>query len=415
MRKSRYGCAYPLIVEWHQGPRDYQEDYFGVHSRNQKTLLVLADGMGGHSSGDLASRWTVEHLIEEFKSDQNFEKLIERGVKNVLDKMKESGKDMGCTLVVALLEKQDDHYQLSYSWIGDSRIYISGSTQKPTDNAKAIDQHDGSTLWLLSDDDSFVWGFYLNQEITIDQLTQHPNKNQLEYSIHPRQENVQDILMKRIRTLRLNPDDKVFLCTDGIWESFETQAEIIDHINGSDPKKSIQNHLKRAIKEERFNDNGTYILAEAGEKIFGQQCVPTPVKKRFWGSFVFAFLSLCLFTLIFLVLIGKFDSIPPPETDPVDETETSGPNLKSGLVYVIQVGSFSEYQQARSYSLKFSSRGYPVEIFETLPPDSTRTDKVYLVRIGNYSTLDAARFAKKKLEAEENSTFSIASSSRKGE
>jgi serine/threonine protein phosphatase PrpC len=426
MRKSRYGCAFPLIVEWNQGPRDYQEDYFGVHSRNHKTLLVLADGMGGHSSGDLASRWTVEHLIEEFKNDQNFEKLIERGVKNVLDKMKESGKDMGCTLVVALLEKQSDHYQLTYSWIGDSRIYITGSTQKPTDNAKAIDQHDDTTLWLLSDDDSFVWGFYLNQEITIDQLTQHPNKNQLEYSIHPRQENVHDILMKRIRTLRLNPDDKVFLCSDGIWESFETQAELIDHINGSDPKKSIQNHLKRAIKEERFNDNGTYILAEAGENVFDQQCVPTPVKKRFWGSCVFAFLSLCLFTLIFLVLIGEFDSAPPSETDPVHKTETagdkpdvtekSGPNLKSaGLVYVIQVGSFSEYQQARSYSLKFSSRGYPVEIFETLPPDSTRTDKVYLVRIGSYPTLEAAQVDMKKLEAEEKSTFSIASSSRKGE
>lgn len=426
MRKRKYGCVYPLIVEWHQGPRDYQEDYFGVHSLDQKTLLVLADGMGGHSSGDLASRWTVEQLIERFKQEQNFEKLIEHGVTNVLNKMKESGKDMGCTLVVALLEKQNDHYQLSYSWIGDSRLYIMGSTQKPTDNAKAIDQRDGATLWLLSDDDSFVWGFYLNKEITIDQLTQHPNKNQLEYSIHPRQENVQDILTKRIRTLRLNPDDKIFLCTDGIWESFESQAEIIDHMIGSDPKKTIKNHLKKSIREERFNDNGTYILAEVGEKIFNQQCIPTPIKKKFWGSFIFAFLSLCLFTLIFLVLIGKFDTITNPKPNAVKETEVT--NTKSGkteiyepdlnsdeFVYVIQVGEFPEHQLARAYSLKFSNQGYPVEIFETMAPDSTKSNKVYLVRIGSYTTLEAAQAEKQKLEAKENSKFLIARSPRKGE
>ena len=295
MSKSRYGCTYPLIVEWHQGPRDYQEDYFEVYSQNNKTLLVLADGMGGHSSGDLASRLTVESLIDGFKQDQNFENLIQHSIKNVLAKMRESGKDMGCTLVVALLEKQNDHYQLSYSWIGDSRLYVLCSGQKPTDNAKAIEQRDENTLWLLSDDDSFVWGFFLNQEITIDQLTQHPNKNQLEYSIHPRQENVHDIVKKRIRTLRLKANDKIFICTDGIWESFKTQSEIMNHINEADPKKTIKNHLKKSLREERFNDNGTYILAEVGDKIFNQQCVPTPLKKKFWGSFIFAFLSLCLF------------------------------------------------------------------------------------------------------------------------
>ena len=414
MRKSRYGCAYPLIVEWHQGPRDYQEDYFEVYSQNNKTLLVLADGMGGHSSGDLASRWTVESLIEGFKQDQNFENLIQNSIKNVLDKMRESGKDMGCTLVVALLEKQNDHYQLSYSWIGDSRLYVLCSGQKPTDNAKAIEKRDETTLWLLSDDDSFVWGFFLNQEITIDQLTQHPNKNQLEYSIHPRQENVHDIVKKRIRTLRLEANDKIFICTDGIWESFKTQSEIMNHINEADPKKTIKNHLKKSLREERFNDNGTYILAEVDDKIFNQQCVPTLLKKKFWGSFIFAFLSLCLFALIFLVLIGRFDPLPGPDTKSVKQPEAL--DLKtSGFVYVIQVGSFQEYKSARSYSLKFSDWGYPVEIVKTLPVNSFRKNKIYLVRVGSFDTLEAAQVEKNKLETKEKTHFSITRSPRKGE
>jgi len=130
--------------------------------------------------------------------------------------------------------------------------------------------------------------------------------------------------------------------------------------------------------------------------------------------------------LIFLVLIGKFDSITDPKSEPVqeaevarnrsDKTEISELDLKAdGFVYVIQVGEFAGHQQARAYSLKFSNQGYPVEIFETLPPGSTKTNKVYLVRIGSYATLEAAQAEKQKLEAQENSKFFIARSPRKGE
>ena len=65
--------------------------------------------------------------------------------------------------------------------------------------------------------------------------------------------------------------------------------------------------------------------------------------------------------------------------------------------------------------MKFSSRGYPVEIYETLPPDSADNKKIYLVRVGSYATLKQAREGKKKLEAEEKTGFTIARSPRKGE
>ena len=92
-----------------------------------------------------------------------------------------------------------------------------------------------------------------------------------------------------------------------------------------------------------------------------------------------------------------------------------GARLIDGFVYVIQVGSFPEYQEARSYSMKFSSRGYPVEIYEALPPDTADNKKIYLVRVGNYTTLKEAEGGKKKLETEEKARFTIARSPRKGE
>ena len=218
MSKTKAGCSPPVFVDWQQGPRDYQEDYFGVSSKNDRVLLVVADGMGGHSSGDQASRWTVEQMVESFKTFETPEDVFGSSVRKVVKKMREAGKDMGCTLVVCYIEKEEDAYTLTYTWVGDSRLYLACGEEKPSDNAKLIERGQDHTLWLLSDDDSFVWGFLLNNELTIDQLTQHPNKNQLEFSIHPRQEEIDTVILKRMRKVTLKSGDRVFLCTDGIWE-----------------------------------------------------------------------------------------------------------------------------------------------------------------------------------------------------
>lgn len=418
MRKSKTGCKSPLYVDWHQGSRDYQEDYFGVYSQNNRTLMVVTDGMGGHSSGDLASRWVVEELIEAFKKDPSIDQFIGNGIKQALARMNDSGKDMGCTMVLGLLEKEVDRFKFSYTWIGDSRIYLEGGSGKPTDNAKAIDQKYDKTLWLLTDDDSFVWGFLLNNELTIDQLTQHPNKNQLEYSIHPRQEHIDEILCKRIRSCYIEENDRVLLCTDGIWESYLTQSEILDHLNDANPKKAIGDHLKKALKEERFNDNGTYILAGIGQQILDQQCLPGKKRSKFFGSLFFGVLALLLFTAIFFVLIGKFNTLmvsPPeqpvsiisPEANPGQKSGQGQPAVKTEgrhTFYVIQVGSFPNFEEAKYYSERFRRMGYPVEISSPHPVDSS---PLFHVSIGHFDSLNAAEAKMRELEKEENIKFVI--------
>lgn len=413
MRKIKTGCTPPLYVSWNQGSREYQEDYFGVYSQNNRTLLVVTDGMGGHSSGDLASRWVVEELVEAFKKDQAVDQFVGNGIKQVLARMNDTGRDMGCTLVLGLLEREGDRYKFSYTWIGDSRVYLEGSSEKPTDNAKAIDQKDDKTLWLLSDDDSFVWGFLLNNELTVDQLTQHPNKNQLEYSIHPRQEHVDEILTKRIRSCYLRECDKVLLCTDGIWESYLQQAEIMSHLNESNPKKAIDRHLKKALKEDRFNDNGTYILAEVGESILDQYCLPGKPKPRFIGSFFFGFLALILFTVIFFILIGKLNtrSNNPPEPTMNAKVEPSQKAAKRPerqkartSFYVILVGGFPKFEEAKYYSEKYRQLGYPVEISS---PDPGDENQLFQVSIGRFESLGEAETKMNELEKKENAKFTI--------
>ena len=415
MKRTAYGCFPPLYVEWNQGPRDYQEDYFGVFSQNNRTLMVIADGMGGHSSGDLASRWTVEELVDGFKQSQDLEILINVSIEKILNKMKESGRDMGCTLVLAVIEKENDHYTIHYSWVGDSRLYLLGSADRPTDNAKKIEERNNRILWLLSDDDSFVWGFFLNDELTIDQLTEHPNKNQLEFSIHPKQDNIGEIIVKRIRSFPVHEGDTILMCTDGLWESYRFQSEILEHMTVKNPQKTISNHLKKSARDERFNDNATYIMAEINKETLKQECFPVKSRKKFIGQFVFGFLALCLFVMIFLVLISKHDGdeknpnkatgIPANAQAKINKPGTVQPlEPLSGRFYSIHVGSFPSFEEAKTYAQKFIERGYQIAI---ISPEPEEKPKVYQVRIGRYQSLDEAKEVKQKLEREENIVFSL--------
>jgi cell division septation protein DedD len=75
--------------------------------------------------------------------------------------------------------------------------------------------------------------------------------------------------------------------------------------------------------------------------------------------------------------------------------------------YVIQVGAFTSYGNAKVYSEKFRKRGYPTEI---VTPDPKSANKLFRVRVGHFSNLEDAKAEKEKLEKTEKKKFSIASS-----
>lgn len=303
MKKEHNQGDRAIYVEWNQGPREYQEDYYGVFNQPGRIIAVVADGMGGHSSGDVVSRWTVEGLVGTFKEKAAAEEIFAEAIDKTIQKVKESGKDMGCTVVAAIVEKEENKYKLSYTWIGDSRLYVLTGIEKPTDNAKKIAEFEDKGLWLLTDDDTFIWGFYLNDELSIDQVTQHPNKNQLECTIHARQGNAGEIAEKRTRTLYLNRKDRIFLCSDGIWETYAKQSDMLYHLNANNPRQKIQEHLKEAFNQGRFNDNGTFIAAEMGDRLFEQVDFPGGQVRKRLSPLLIGLLAVILFIIIFLLLI----------------------------------------------------------------------------------------------------------------
>lgn len=115
-----------------QGRRRAQEDAFRSKwlAADRAWLLVLADGMGGHAAGDVASRMTVDSFIAAFADvrsaqrplDEAFRSALERANSRLASAQKDSPElaGMGSTLVAAHLSPDG----LAWISVGDSPLWL---------------------------------------------------------------------------------------------------------------------------------------------------------------------------------------------------------------------------------------------------------------------------------------------------
>lgn len=116
------------------GARDYQEDaflvtYLGERSTQNGSLLIVADGMGGHAAGNVASNMAVQsfnrEVVASFPSDDVSGLLrgaVEKANGAIAETVRETAalKGMGCTLVAVLIEGDQIHWVS----VGDSHLYL---------------------------------------------------------------------------------------------------------------------------------------------------------------------------------------------------------------------------------------------------------------------------------------------------
>ncbi|MEX2482727.1 MAG: SUMF1/EgtB/PvdO family nonheme iron enzyme [Gammaproteobacteria bacterium] len=117
------------------GARDYQEDAFLITRLGDRdadsaaALIVVADGMGGHAAGNVASNMAVQtfnrHLSKNYPNDNPAEVLHEAILQangSIAATVAETAalKGMGCTLVACVLERG----KLRWVSVGDSHLYV---------------------------------------------------------------------------------------------------------------------------------------------------------------------------------------------------------------------------------------------------------------------------------------------------
>lgn len=177
-------------------------------------IFAVADGMGGHKAGEVASRLALNYLASNWLSIQSVESL-DRCVQNIHFQIVEeaskssSMSNMGTTLAGILIHDQT-------VWVfnvGDSRVY---GVQ-------------GDALWQLSKDQSLVGALVEEGSITLEQARSHPLRGVLLECLGGglKEGNVQVI----IREVNLNEYDAFLICTDGLTDalSYELICDCLFH------------------------------------------------------------------------------------------------------------------------------------------------------------------------------------------
>ena len=189
---------------------------------NLPNLFVVADGMGGHKAGDMASRLTVEVLLDSIRinREQNPIKIIRAAIETANTKILEiASKDenlfgMGTTVVVATVL---GHYMYVAN-VGDSRLYL------------IRDQ-----IEQITKDHSLVEEMVRIGEINREQARNHPDKNIITRAVGASKNVEIDFF-----DMRLEPGDIILMCSDGLSNMLEDiEIERIIRANQNGGKDNI--------------------------------------------------------------------------------------------------------------------------------------------------------------------------------
>jgi protein phosphatase len=211
-------------------------------------VYAVADGMGGHSAGEIASGTIVNTIarcalsldpLQPASPEERsrwLKETVETANKAVYDLRRSAGTDMGSTLVAALL----DGSQAYLAHAGDSRIYRI--------NARGIEQ--------LTTDHSLVERLVATGQITREEARHHPQRNVVYRTIGDKQN-----LEIEVSSLTLVPGDRLLLCSDGLSGMVEDQYLQKITMEASSPQEAAD-RLVAAANAAGGEDNITAIVIQ---------------------------------------------------------------------------------------------------------------------------------------------------------
>lgn len=219
--------------------RQHNEDNYLIDE--DASLWVVADGMGGHACGEVASQIVVDLIHDKINAGSSLREAVATAHHIVLiaadQRMGLPG--MGSTVVAARFHA--DHYEIA--WVGDSRAYVweQGKLKQVTRDHSYVQQM--LDAGAISQSEAFV----------------HPHRNVITQAI-----GADDLEHVDVGTVKvpMYKGQKLLLCSDGLTDEVQ-DAAIASVLNSNDNEQEKVEQLLKLALAEGAKDNVTILLISA--------------------------------------------------------------------------------------------------------------------------------------------------------
>lgn len=195
---------------------------------NNNSLMVVCDGMGGHSMGDVAAETVCNAICEYWNSNthtKDSESKVIEACKAASDALYKRSRvvrpiEMGTTMVIASIEGNT----VTIAHCGDSRCYL---------------LRDGEVVYQTQDHADPHWG---SEVVT-----------RCFFSMNP------EVAEPEVACFEVQPGDRIFLCSDGVYKAMAPQI-LTARLQDEKPLEEVVDVIK-FMCEKYSTDNYTGILA----------------------------------------------------------------------------------------------------------------------------------------------------------
>ncbi|MCP4153324.1 MAG: serine/threonine-protein phosphatase [bacterium] len=231
--------------------RSRNEDSLYAGCLSEAHLFVVADGMGGHNSGDVASYRAVTGLVKGLKKGVEkdipgtLEKIILQINGTLIQEGKKASNNKGMGTTVSTLYIKNEQGYIAH--VGDSRIYRYSTAGS------------GAKLIQLTEDHSLVGKLFKEGFITKEEAQVHPKRNVLYQSVGLKE----GITVQKIGPFPIREGEKYLLCSDGLNNEI-LDSEIEEYLKHKSTKGIVDGLVEKA-KAGIAGDNVTIIVVSTEE------------------------------------------------------------------------------------------------------------------------------------------------------
>ena len=266
--------------------RDHNEDSFA--SDTDLGLWLVADGMGGHKNGEIASSIARDTVIQLVRQGKSLSDAIQEAHKAILKSGKKGIGSPGMGTTIVAIRVLGNSYEIA--WIGDSRAYL----------------FDGDKLRQMSKDHSYVQLLIDNGSITKEEAVNHQEKNLIYQCLGSLEHKTVDVSVVSGEFLQ---GQQILLCSDGLNDEV-SDSEIESILADNVVEQVAVDRLIEAALSNEGKDNITVLIISSPDsapdrfRITDKQPVVTQEFKISENSQNNKMWAIAGFSLILLLIVG---------------------------------------------------------------------------------------------------------------